>query len=126
MHDLRSAAGNIVKYRWKTIGFVHGAKVLELDEKGSSRKLPEEAHSSRMYIQQHPDGSFSQLRIYDKRHRLRIEIAYHPERRLDPSGKDVLHYHIYKHPGFIHGKAHKLSGKNYKRYAKFLKEVTPP
>ncbi len=120
------AAGNIVKYRWKTVGLIHGVKVLELQDKGASRKLPEEAHSSRMYIQLHPDGTFSQLRIYDHWHRLRIEIAYHPERRLEPSGKNVLHYHIYKQPGFVHGKPHRLSGKSFERFKKFLRGVPHP
>ena len=69
------------------------------------------------------DGVFSQMRIYDKWHRLRIEIAYHPERNLDPSGKNVLHYHIYEQPAFRHGKAHRMSEKNYNRYKKFLKGV---
>ena len=71
------AAGKIVVYRWKTVGKIDGVKVLELQDQGLSRKLPEEAHSSRMYIQQHSDGTFSQLRIYDHFHRLRFEVGFH-------------------------------------------------
>lgn len=78
------ALGKMAQYRWETVGKIEGVKVLELKDRGLSRKLPEEAHSSRMYIQLHDDGTFSQLRIYDKWHRLRVEIGYHPERRLDP------------------------------------------
>ena len=117
------AIGKVAKYRWKTVGEIDGAKVLEFKDKNLSRKLPEEAHSSRMYIRLNNDGVFSQMRIYDKWHRLRIEIAYHPERNLDPSGKNVLHYHIYEQPAFRHGKAHRMSEKNYNRYKKFLKGV---
>lgn len=120
------AFGKIAQYRWETVGDIEGVKVLELKDKSLSRKLPEEAHSSRMYIQLHDDGTFSQLRVYDKRHRLRIEIGYHPERRLDPSGKDVLHYHIYRQPGFIHEKPHRMSEKNFMRYRKYLKGIERP
>ena len=118
------AAGNIVKYRWKTVGTVHGVKILE--PISGSHKLPEEAHASRMYLQLHDDGTFSQMRIYDKWHRLRIEIGFHPERRLDPSGKNVLHYHIYKHPCFRHEAPHRMSERNFKRYRKYLKGVAEP
>lgn len=120
------ASGKIASYRWETVGTVHGAKVLELKDKGLSRKLPEEAHSSRMYIQQHADGSFSQLRVYDKQHRLRIEIGYHPERSLDATGRDVLHYHIYRQPGFEHGKPHRMSTRQFKRYQKYMKGIIQP
>ena len=84
------AAGKAVAYRWETVGTVGGAKVLELKDKGMSRKLPEEAHSSRMYLMQHSDGSF------------------------------VLHYHVYSQPGFKHGRAHRLSDRNYRRYKRFI------
>ena len=117
------ALGKLAQYRWETVGTVHGVKVLELKDKKVSRKLPEEAHSERMYIQLHEDGTFSQMRIYDKWHRLRIEIGYHPERQLDPSGKNVLHYHIYRQPKFEHGKARRMSQKNFERYKKYLKGI---
>ena len=114
------AAGNVVKYRWETVGTIDGVKILALKDKGSSRKLPEEAYSSRMYLMQYPDGGFAQLRVYDRWHRLRIEIAYHPERAIDKSGRPVLHSHLYGQPGFKHGKAHRLSERNYRRYSKFI------
>lgn len=114
------AAGKAVAYRWETVGTVGGAKVLELKDKGSSRKLPEEAHSSRMYLMHYPGEKFAQLRVYDRWHRLRIEIAFHPERALDKSGQPVLHYHVYSQPGFKHGKAQRLSDRNYRRYRRFI------
>lgn len=121
------AAGNIVKYRWKTVETIHGVKVLELADKGLSRKLPEESHSSRMYIQQHQDGTFSQLRIYDHLHRLRFEVGYHREPRLDKSGTSVLHYHIYTYPrnssSFKRTEARRLSVKMWGKLKKFMKGV---
>ena len=122
------AAGNIVKYRWETVDMIDGVKVLALKDKGLSRKLPEEAHSSRMYIQQHPDGSFSQLRIYDHLHRLRFEVAFHPETRFDKSRKDVLHYHVYTYSGgsshFKRTEARRLSQKMWDKLKKYMRGVT--
>lgn len=119
------AAGNVAKYRWETVGTVHGVKVLALRDRGLSRKLPEEAHSSRMYIQQHPDGSFSQLRIYDRFHRLRFEVGYHREPQLDESGKAVLHYHVYTYPSgssrFKRTEAKRITERMWKRLRRFMK-----
>ena len=47
------------------------------------------------YIKLKPDGTFHEIRFYDKDHYLRYEIAYHPEPSLDPSRKPVLHFHKY-------------------------------
>jgi len=121
------AAGKIAKYRWKTVGKINGAKILELIDSGASRKLPEEAHSSRMHIQQHPDGSFSQLRIYDHFHRLRFEVGYHREPRLDGSGKSVLHYHVYTYSAgsshFKRTEARRMTERMRKKLGKFMKGV---
>lgn len=121
------AAGKIAKYRWEAIGAVHGVKVLVLKDKGRSRKLPEEAHSSRMYIQQHPDGSFSQLRIYDRFHRLRFEVGYHREPRLDGTGQAVLHYHVYTYSSgsshFRRTEARRMTMRMWKKLGKFMKGV---
>ena len=114
------AAGNIAKYRWETVGTVHGVKVLSLKNKGLSRKLPEEAHSSKMYIQQHQDGSFSQLRVYDSKHRLRFEIGYHREPSVDKSCQPVLHYHLYSPPTYKHGPAHPLTEAMKKKFGKYF------
>ena len=44
------------------------------------------------------DGSFREMRFYNANHEAVIEIAYHPEPKLSPSGKDrqtpILHYHL--------------------------------
>lgn len=121
------ADGNVVKYRWETVGMIHGVKVLALRDKGLSRKLPEEAHSSRMYIQQHDDGSFSQLRIYDHLHRLRFEVGFHREPRLDKSGHPVLHYHVYTYPGaratFKRTEARRMQLRMWNKLKKYMKGV---
>ena len=121
------AAGNIVKYRWETVGKISGVKILELKDKGVSRKLPEEARSSRMYIQQHSDGTFSQLRIYDSFHRLRFEVGYHREPTLDKTGKSVLHYHVYTYYSgsshFERTEARRVTERMRTKLGRFMKGV---
>jgi hypothetical protein len=87
------ASGRAVAYTYETVDKIEGVKVLTgIDGKHG---LPEEAHSSRAYIKLKPDGTFHEIRFYDKDHYLRYEIAYHPEPSLDPSRKPVLHFHKY-------------------------------
>ena len=94
------AAGNSVAYTYKTVGYVEGVKVLQgLNGKHS---LPEEAHSSSAYIKLKPDGTFHEMRIYDKDHYLIKEIAYHPEPKLNSGNRfeNVLHIHEYEKDNF--------------------------
>ena len=58
------AVGNAVPYVYETTGTIEGVKVLQ----GVNGKhgLPEESHSSRAYIKLKPDGTFHEMRIYDK------------------------------------------------------------
>ena len=74
------AFGNMVAYTYQTTGTISGIKVLS----GLNGKhgLPEEAHSSYAYIKLKPDGTFHEMRIYDKDHFLKFELAYHPEPNL--------------------------------------------
>lgn len=74
------ADGRNVRYTYKTSGEINGVKVLTgLNGKHS---LPEESHSSWAYIKLNPDGVFRMMRIYDKEHKLRYELAYHREGKI--------------------------------------------
>ena len=119
------AAGKIAAQRWETVGYVHGVKVLRprlpAGQQRISQKLPEESHSAQMYIRQHTDGTFAELRVYDAQHRLRFELANHPERALDKTGKNVIHYHIYSQPGFKHGPAHPVTDAMMRKFGKYMK-----
>jgi len=118
------SAGMQAAFTYKTIGRVHGIKILQgMDGKHG---LPEEAHSSYAYASLNHDGTVRTLRFYDKGHNLRFEIAYHGERSLDASNKPVLHYHVYN-PN-VHGKewhtgAIKATKAMRKRYGKYFKGV---
>ena len=115
------AIGNMVAYTYETIGFIEGIKILS----GLNGKhgLPEEAHSSHAYIKLKKDGTFHEMRVYDKDHYLRFEIAYHPEPSLDKSRKPVLHYHVYDR-NFHRSSAMKMSKPMKKHFKKYLKGVT--
>lgn len=112
------AAGNNVTYSYKTVGMINGIKVLE--GIGNQHGLPAEAHSSSAYMKLSKDGSFRELRFYDKNHYLTKEIAYHPEKGLDPSRKPILHLHEYKRDNFRDRKPRLLSETEYSFYKKFL------
>ena len=71
------AAGNPVPYNYQTVGTIGGVKVLV--GIGGKHSLPEEAHSSSAYIKLKSDGTFHEMRIYDRDHYLVKEIAYHRE-----------------------------------------------
>lgn len=115
------AIGNMVVYTYQTVGKIEGVKVLSgLDGKHG---LPEEAHSSSAYIKLKPDGTFHEMRIYDKEHYLVFELAYHPEPNIDPSRKPVLHYHQYDRE-FHRTKARKATKAMKKHFKKYLKGVS--
>lgn len=118
------AAGNPVPYFYETIGTIGGIKVLQ----GVNGKhgLPEESHSSRVYIKLKPDGTFHEMRIYDKDHYLVKEIAYHPEPSLNNGNRseNVLHIHEYKRDNFKDRSPRLLTPAEINKYRKYLKGVT--
>ena len=117
------ASGNNVAYTYETVGKIGGVKVLQ----GLSGKhsLPAEAHSSGAYIKLKPDGTFHEMRIYDKDHYLVKEIAYHPEPQLNSGNRaeSILHIHDYKRNNFEHRPARLLTQDEIKKYKKYLKGV---
>lgn len=117
------AAGNGVDYTYQTVGYIEGVKVLQgINGKHS---LPEEAHASDAYIKLKPDGTFHEMRIYDKDHYLIKEIAYHPEPKINSGNKseNVLHIHEYKRDNFKDRLPRLMTDEEIKRYKKYLKGV---
>lgn len=118
------ATGNSVNYTYQTVGFIEGVKVLQgLNGKHS---LPEEAHSSSAYIKLKPDGTFHEMRIYDKDHYLVQEIAFHPEPSINNGNRfeNILHIHDYSiRDSFNIRPARKMTKQEYELYRKYLKGV---
>ena len=111
------AAGNPVPYTYEAVGNIEGVKVLQ----GLNGKhgLPEEAHSSKMYIKLHRDGTLNMLRIYNDNHYLEAEIAYHPEPYLTGNHHPVLHIHYYD-KNFNRSDAMYVDSSTFKKYKKYL------
>lgn len=131
------AAGNPVAYTYEVDkgfspdGKLYGVKVLKGIEGSGKHGLPESSHSSTAYLKMNPNGTFNMLRVYDKEHRLRLEIAYHSEQSIAKGKEKVLHYHVYgkefsqkeKSP---FGRTTKMLHRNsriYKQYERFFKGV---
>ena len=113
-------SGNNVAYTYQTSSFIENVKVLT----GLNGKhgLPEEAHSSSAYIKLKPNGTFHEMRLYDKDHYLILELAYHPEPKLGPKGVPVLHYHTYDR-NFGRSPAIKMPKAMRKKFMKYFKGV---
>ncbi len=118
------AIGNNVDYTYETIGKIEGIKVL--NGLNGKHGLPEEAHSSSAYIKLKPDGTFHEMRIYDKNHYLIKEIAYHPEPKLNHGNRieNVLHVHDYPEKNnFKIRPPHLITKNEYKKYKKYFKGI---
>ena len=111
------AAGLDVPFRWKTVGYFRGVKVLE--GTGGIHKLPEEAHSSEAYAQLYPDGNLQALRFYDKDRYLVLEIGYHPEPDLTGHRRHVYHIHEYGRDFSSRGKR-LFTQEDLAKYGKYL------
>lgn len=116
------AAGNYVDYNYKTVGKIEGVKVLQgIDGKHG---LPEEAHSSPAYIQRNPDGTFREIRFYDKAHYLFLEIAYHPEPIINNGNRKDKLLHVHEYPecnNFQLRLPRRLTKQEYEKYKKYFK-----
>ena len=110
-------------YTYKTVGHIEDVKVLEgINGKHS---LPDEAHSSSAYIKLKPDGTFHEMRFYDKDHYLIREIAYHPEPKLNNGNRseNVLHIHEYSRDNFQDRTPRLMTSEEIKKYKKYLRGV---
>lgn len=120
------AKGNQVPYTYKCVGYIEGVQVLDgIKEDGKQYKhsLPEESHSSKMYIKLDRSHNFYELREYDEDGYCIFEIGYHSERKIDSSGKRVLHAHDFPSKAFEHKPARTLTKEEFERYKKYLKGV---
>lgn len=115
--------GKNVPYKWKTDMKIDGIKALVGLEKGM-HNLPLDSHSSGVYARLDHDGTLRELRFYDGNHKLRLEIAYHPEAPLArkaglPLNQPILHYHTYD-KNYVRTGADFLTPAMRKRYARLF------
>lgn len=116
------ASGNNVACSYETVDKIAGVKVLK--GIGGKHSLPEESHTSNAYIKLKPDGTFYEMRIYDKDHYLVKEIAYHhPEQSLTGNRHEkILYVHEYDRT-FKRTDARPISKQEYEFYKKYFKGV---
>lgn len=119
------AAGNPVPYTYRAVDKIEGVKILiGID---GNHNLPVEAHSSEAYIPLKPDGTFHEMRFYDKDHHLIREIAYHPEPNLNAGNRkeNILHIHEYPQKGNMKNRPSRLlTEKEYQQYKKYMKGIS--
>lgn len=114
------------EYKLKDNKKVEDAKVL-IGSTSKQHGLPDYAHTQNSkYIKENSDGSFRELRDYDKYGFPMIEIGYHPEQSLTGNRHTyVLHFHTFK-PNMERVMGGILSETEhpdiYKKYKKYLKE----
>ena len=126
------AAGESVEYTYETIDKIEGVKVLQGIKGSGKHSLPESSHSGEAYIKLKPDGTFHEMRLYDKSHVLYLEIGYHPEKTLTGNNSEnVLHYHTYnsnfsknKSGPFYRSPANYLTKEMVTQYQKYFRGIT--
>ncbi len=120
------AKGRKTEFIYKTVELIEGVKVLEgLNGKHS---LPEESHSSEAYIKLKRNGTFHEMRIYDKEHYLIKEIAYHPEPKINNGNytENVLHIHEYERDNFDDRTTRLMTPEEISTYKKYFKGIKVP
>lgn len=107
--------------RYEEVGFIDGIKVLKGIQ--GHHKLPEESRASRAYIRL-KDDQFYEMRFYNENHKIKLEIAYHPEPKLSGNYKEkVLHIHEYTNGDFKTRTTRLMTNEEIKKYKKYLKGV---
>lgn len=88
--------GHVTTSEYKTVKTIEDAKVL-VGTSSQQHGLPDYSHSpNSKYIKENPDGSFREMRVYNKNGFPVIEIGYHPEPKLTGNRHDyILHYHTF-------------------------------
>lgn len=123
------ADGKSVPYSYQTVGTIEGVKVLQPVVGSNHHGLPESSHSSDAYIKLDTDGTFKEMRLYDKSHCLYLEIGYHKEKNLTGDNQaKILHYHTYdqsfsrtKEGSGGRSKAKLLTDEMKEKYKKYFK-----
>ena len=107
--------------KYEEVGYIEGVKVLKGIQ--GHHKLPEESNTSNAYIRLR-DNQFYEMRFYDNNHKIKLEIAYHPEPKLTGNqDKFVFHIHEYSNGDFKSRTTRLMTNEEIKKYKKYFKGV---
>ncbi len=109
---------------WTTEVLSHGEEVLEGYEHVHS--MPDYSHSANsVYIVKDELGHFRTMRVYDEDHMPIIEIAHHPESRINHGNRKdpIWHMHVYKKGDLEHNPAQLISKEIEERYKDLLEDI---
>ena len=111
--------GHVTEDEYRTVRTVYDAKVLAGTK--HAHGLPDYSHTpNSIYIKENSDGSFREMRVYNEKGRLYLEIAYHGEVHLTGNrNHPILHYHTYDE-ALKHSAAKRLTKELYEKYKKYL------
>ncbi len=100
----------------------NGEEILE--GRDSNHSMPDYSFSANSIYVIKKKGKFRAMRIYGKNHEPIVEIALHPEAKLNGGNKkdDVWHMHIYK-PNLDRQPAEPLSEEIKEKYANLLEDI---
>ena len=107
--------------KYEEVGFIEGIKVLKGIQ--GHHKLPEESRTSSAYMRLEHDGTFKEIRFYNKNHKIVLELAYHAEPKLTGHDLKVIHAHDYINGNFKTRTTRLLSKDEIKQYKKYFKGV---
>ena len=116
----RTKNGHVTNKEFRCVREFEGAKVLV--GTGTQHGLPDYSHTpNRIYIKENSDGSFRELREYDKTGFPIIEIGYHGEKHLTGNRHEkVLHYHTFEED-LSRKNAKRLTEEIRKKYSRYLR-----
>ena len=119
--------GAVAKYGYVTDLDYHTVKVTESGVKilkgyGNNHSLPELAHTPNSIYARFKDDEFYEMRFFNNKGYPIIEIAYHPEPKINNGDKQqkILHFHVYN--GLERKDAEMMNDDIKEKYSKFLKE----
>ncbi len=101
----------------------HGEKVIE--GIGRNHSMPDYSHSPDTIYVIYKKGVFHAMRIYGADHMPIIEIAYHPEPKLNHGDRDhsIWHMHVYEKDNLEHKAAMFISDEVKKKYKDYLEDI---
>ena len=116
--------GRIMDDEYSTVDVLrHGEKVIE--GFGAHHTMPDYSHSPNAVYVIRREGKFKALRVYDENNTPIIEIAYHPEAKLNNGNRKdpIWHMRVYKKGDLTHSPAQLITAEIEAKYKHYLEDI---